>query len=84
MSRADKTVTRCAFDIDIDPVTQLPRSIHMTVLTGVRGATSEAEKGKRSFEEGIEHVAFHFNYKIDTTPEIVKFEIPRPAVKLMK
>ena len=83
MSRADKSVTRCSFEIDIDPATQLPRSIQMTVLSGVRGATSEEAKGDKSFAEGIEHVAFHFSYDINTN-ETVKFKVPRAAAKLMK
>ncbi len=68
----------------MDPKTQLPRSINMIVLTGVKGATSEADKGKKSFDEGIEHVAFHFDYTIDTNREVAKFQIPRKAAKLMK
>ena len=56
----------------------------MIVLTGVKGATSEADKGKKSFDEGIEHVAFHFDYTIDTNREVAKFQIPRKAAKLMK
>ncbi len=56
----------------------------MVVLTGVKGATSDADKGKKSFDEGIEHVAFHFNYSIDTNREVARFEIPRAAAKLMK
>jgi hypothetical protein len=84
LSRADKTVTRCFLDIDLDPKTQTPRSIHMTVLTGVKGATGETPKGDKSFEEGIEHVAFHFAYTIDTGAQVPRFEIPKDAAKLMR
>ena len=84
MSRADKSVTRCFLDIDVDPKTELPRSIQMTVLTGVRGATDGDEKGEKSFAEGVEHVAFHFDYAIETPSDAVRFEIPREAAKLMR
>jgi hypothetical protein len=83
LSRADKTVTRCTIDIDIDPATQIPRAIHMIVLTGVRGETGKATKGK-AFDSGTEHVAFHFEYQIDSQKEIARFEIPKEAQKLMK
>ena len=84
MSRADKSVTRCFLDIDVDPETELPRSIQMTVLTGVRGATDAGEKGDKSFADGVEHVAFHFDYSIETPEDAVRFEIPREAAKLMR
>jgi len=83
LSRADKTVTSCTFEIDLNPETQLPRSIKMTVLTGVRGATGEKPKRDKSFNEGVEHVAFHFNYGIETADQIA-FKIPREAMKLIK
>jgi len=85
LSRADKSVTRCTIEIDIDPKTQLPRSIQMIVLTGVRGATDEKSKeAGKSFAEGVEHVAFHFNYTIDPNHDVAKFEIPKEARKLMR
>jgi hypothetical protein len=83
LSRADKTVTRCTIDIDLDPATQVPRAMHMIVLTGVRGEDGKAPKGK-AFDGGTEHVAFHFDYKLDTQREVARFEIPRDAQKLMK
>lgn len=78
-------MTRCTIEIDIDPKTQLPRSIQMIVLTGVRGATDEKSKeAGNSFAEGVEHVAFHFNYTIDPNHDVAKFEIPKEARKLMR
>ncbi len=84
LSRADKTTTSCTIDIDLDPATRTPRGIHMTVLTGVHGATEKAAKGKKAFDEGVEHVAFHFDYTIDVGDDVARFEIPREAAKLMK
>lgn len=84
MSRADKTTTRCTFEIDLDPETRLPRSIQMTVLTGVKGDDGKTAKGDRAFKDGVEHVAFHFNYTIDTQSELASFDIPKEARKLMR
>ena len=84
LSRADRTTTGCSMEIDLDPETRVPTAIRMTVLTGVRGATEKAEKGAGAFDEGIEHVAFHFQYEIDTNREIARFEVPREAAKLLK
>jgi hypothetical protein len=83
LSRADKSITRCTIDIDIDPKTQLPRGIQMKVLTGVRGSTSEGSKDK-ALGGGVEHVAFHFDYSIDPNHDVAKFQIPKEAAKLMK
>lgn len=82
-------MTRCTIEIDLDPKTQLPRGIHMVVLTGVRGTTSEKAKGTpegrdKALGEGVEHVAFHFRYTIDPNHDVAKFEIPKEAAKLMR
>ena len=56
----------------------------MTVLTGVKGAGGTAPKRDKAFKDGIEHVAFHFDYSIDAKTDVARFEIPREAVKLMR
>ena len=77
MSRVDKTNVQTIYEIDIDLETQLPKSVKMSVLTGVRGS----EKGK---EIGSgEHVAFHFNYRFDSIGEVESFDVPKPAQKLL-
>ncbi|HIN79648.1 MAG TPA: hypothetical protein EYN00_01090 [Planctomycetes bacterium] len=80
MSRVDKTITRCLIDVDIDLETNLPRGIKMTVLTGVRGGGKSSDGN--AFGDN-EHVAFHFDYKLDPKKTVARFDIPREAQKLM-
>ena len=46
---------------------------------------SEEKKGEdTSFKDGIEHVAIHYTYSLDTGKLVEKFRIPRDAQKLMR
>ena len=53
-------------------------------ITGVKGVGGKSAKGDKAFVEGTEHVAFHFDYTIDSNREVARFEIPRAARKLLK
>ena len=81
MSRVDKTVSSCFIEVDVDLDTDMPKSIKMTVLTGVRGG-GKASDGT-SFGDN-EHVAFHFDYELNAKKNVSRFSIPREAQKLMK
>ena len=75
----DKTITNASYEIVIDPATQLPTSIQLIVLTGTRGATEK--KGKTIL--GGRHVAFHFNYELNSFGKLKKPTIPPEAQKLL-
>ena len=46
---------------------------------------SDSEKGEdKSFRDGIEHVAIHYAYTLDTQKEVEKHKVPRAAARLMK
>ncbi|MFQ5654990.1 MAG: hypothetical protein ACE5GW_09695 [Planctomycetota bacterium] len=79
LSRVDKTTTRCYYEIDINHDTQLPRSIRMVVLTGVK--SGDKKKGSFGNEE---HVAFHFDYSIEAFNEVASVKVPRAAQKILR
>ena len=79
MSSLDKTITNAMYEIEIDPETVLPVRMHVTVLTGRRGATQL--KGKKI--TGGEHVAFHFEYRLAKFGSVEKLEIPSGAQRLL-
>ena len=79
MSSLDKSVTNAMYEIEIDPETVLPVRIHVTVLTGRRG-TTEMEGKKIT---GGEHVAFHFEYRLEKFGELDRLEIPSDARRLL-
>jgi hypothetical protein len=81
LSRADETVTRCVIEIDIDPASRMPRTIHLMLLTGVVGGTAPKE---HAFDAGVEHMAFHYVHTFDTARQFAPFEIPKDAQKLLK
>lgn len=75
----DKRLTNASYLIEVDPETELPVSISMTVLAGKRGST---EKKGRVIVGG-EHVAFHFEYRLSDFGKVDGFKIPRAAQKLL-
>ena len=77
LSRVDKTISRCFLTIDLNPLTQFPEKIKLTVLTGVKGNEDKTL-------EKEEHVAFHFEYKISRRNEVARFDVPKRAFKLMR
>ena len=79
MSSVDKTITNAHYEIVIDPTTQLPRSISVTILTGTKGGTET--KGKAI--TGGRHVAFHFRYDLSEFGKLKKPTVPPEAQKLL-
>lgn len=74
----DKTRSQAIFEIDVDLATNLPKSIKMIVLTGVRGGDDDKAIGNQ------EHVAFHFDYNLKDYGKVAAFEVPKQAQKLLK
>ena len=74
----DKTRTQAFYEIDIDLATNLPKSIKMVVLTGVRGADEDKPIANQ------EHVAFHFDYNMKDYGKVAAFEVPKAAQKLLR
>ncbi len=74
----DKTRTQAIYEIDVDLATNLPKSIKMIILTGVRGADEDKPIGSQ------EHVAFHFDYNLKDYGKVAAFEVPIPARKLLR
>ena len=56
----------------------------MTVFIGRRNEQGRTAKGDAAFSEGVEHIVFTYDYQIDTTDKADAFNIPRPALKLLK
>ena len=79
MSSVDKTVTNSYYDIEIDPETKQPVSIHVVILTGAKGQTET--KGTKII--GGMHVAFHFRYELSRFGEIERPKIPPEAYRLL-
>jgi hypothetical protein len=75
----DKTATNAYYDIEIDPKTQLPAAIALTVLTGKKGTTLTS--GNRII--GGDHVAFHFRYRLSDYGKVGAHRIPEEAKKLL-
>ena len=78
MSRVDKTRTQAFYEIDVDLATNLPKSIKMVILTGVRGADEDKPIANQ------EHVAFHFDYRMKDFGKVAAFEVPPAARKLLQ
>jgi len=75
----DKTITNSWYEIEIDPATQLPVSIHVAILTASKGGTEAKDKKI----VGGEHVAFHFRYELSNFGKVEKPAVPPEAVKLL-
>ncbi len=80
LSKVDKTITNAAYEIEIDPATQLPVSIKFDLLTAQKGGETEA-KGRKI--TGGKHVAFHFIYDLSDFGKLTKPTIPPEAMKLL-
>ena len=74
----DKRRTEAFYEIDIDLATNLPKSIKMVVLTGIRGTDVNKPIANQ------EHVAFHFDYNMKDYDKGDAFEIPIAARKLLQ
>ncbi len=79
MSSLDKSITNAWYEIEIEPSTQLPVSIKMTVLAGQKGGTET--KGKKI--TGGKHVAFHFLYTLSDFGKLKMPAIPPEARGLL-
>lgn len=79
MASVDKTITNAHYEIEIDPVQQLPLSINMVILTGTRGSTESKDKKIT----GGRHVAFHFKYEMSSFGKLKKITIPAEAQKVL-
>ena len=79
MSRLDKRMTNAFYEIEIDPKTELPKTIGITILTGRRGET----KFENKRIVGGRHVVFRFEYSLSGFGEAEDLEIPRAARKLL-
>lgn len=75
----DKRITNASYTVEVDPRTQVPVGIRMTVLAGRKGAT---ELNKTTIVGG-EHVAFHFEYTLSAFDEVDPLRIPPQAQKLL-
>lgn len=56
----------------------------MTVLIGRRNEHGRTAKGDAAFGEGVEHIVFTYDYKIDTDSKVKVFSLPREARGLLK
>ena len=79
MASVDKTITNAYYEIEIDPVQQLPLSINMVILSGTKGSTES--KDKKII--GGKHVAFHFKYEMSSFGKLKKITIPAEAQKVL-
>jgi len=80
LSSLDKTLTSAYYEVEIDPETRFPISVHMVLLAAVKGET-EVDKSKRIV--GGKHVAFHFRYALGEFGKLEKPQIPRDAERLL-
>lgn len=56
----------------------------MTVLIGRRNEHGRTAKGDAAFSEGVEHIVFTYDYKINTESQVVPLSPPKEARKLLK
>ena len=68
----------------IDQKTSLPESILMTILIGRRNEHGRTAKGDAAFSEGVEHIVFSYEYKLDTAKEIEPIDLPDRVKKMLK
>jgi hypothetical protein len=80
----DRTRARCSVEVGFDKKTKLPDSVVMTVLIGRRNEHGRTAKGDAAFGEGVEHIVFTYDYKIDTDSKVKVFSLPREARSLLK
>lgn len=73
----EKSISRCLYEIEFDEKTNLPKSMRMVVLAGVKNAKNDPK-----LEKG-EHVAFTFDYEFSNFGGVEKFQIPREVAKLI-
>ena len=80
----DRTRARCIIEVGLNKKSRLPESLLMTVFIGRRNEQGRTAKGDAAFSEGVEHIVLTYDYQIDTTDKADAFNIPRPALKLLK
>lgn len=68
----------------IDQKTSLPESILMTVLIGRRNEHGRTAKGDAAFSDGVEHIVFSYEYKLDTAKETEPMDLPDRVKRMLK
>ena len=56
----------------------------MTVLIGRRNEHGRTAKGDAAFSDGVEHIVFTYEYKLDTAKETEPIVLPDPVKKMLK
>ena len=56
----------------------------MTILIGRRNEHGRTAKGDAAFSEGVEHIIFTYEYKLDTAKETEPIDLPDRVKKLLK
>lgn len=80
----DRTRARCSIEVGIDQKTSLPESILMTVLIGRRNEHGRTAKGDAAFSDGVEHIVFSYEYKLDTDKETEPMDLPDRVKRMLK
>ena len=79
MSTVDKTITNAYYEIEIEPVTKVPVTVHVVILTGAKGQTEA--KGRQI--TGGKHVVFHLTYEMSSFGKLPKPKIPPAAQRVL-
>ena len=56
----------------------------MTILIGRRNEHGRTAKGDAAFSDGVEHIVFTYEYKLDTAKEIEPIDLPDRVKKMLK
>ena len=72
-------------EVDLDNDSNLPKTMKLVVLTGVKGKGMDAGKDKRKRRElgNEEHVAFTFDYNLSRWSDVEPITLPREVRKIL-
>ena len=77
MSRVDKRTGQVIYEFTLDPVTRVPVTIDVLVMTG----RTKQGTGLTAKEE---HAVFKFHYQLTNFGQVDKFRSPRDAGRLLR
>ena len=67
-------------DLDAD---RRPRSIHLTVLSGIKGANEDEDQDKDRDLSKEEHIVVTYDYKLGEWDDVDRFAIPPEAMRVL-
>lgn len=76
------TVSQGWVFVDLD-AERRPQSIHLTVLSGIKGANEDEDSDKDRDLANEEHIVVTYDYKLGEWGEVDRFAIPPEAMRVL-